>query len=55
MAKQPNDTQCSTHEPSGVLLPDANSGADGNAETRSKDLQLPFRVISAPPFSIALV
>ena len=53
MAKQPNDTQRSTHESSGVLLPDANSGTDGNAETRSQDLQPPSRVISAP-FSIAL-
>ena len=38
----------------GVLLPNANSGADGNAEARSQERELPYRVISAP-FSLELV
>jgi len=38
----------------GVLLPNANSCADGNAETRSQEREVPSRVISAP-FSLALV
>jgi formylglycine-generating enzyme required for sulfatase activity len=37
-----------------ILLPNASSGTDGNAETRSQDRQLPSRVISAP-FSLELV
>jgi formylglycine-generating enzyme required for sulfatase activity len=37
-----------------ILLPNANSGTDGDAETRSQDRQLPSRVISAP-FSLELV
>ena len=32
----------------GILLPYANSGTDGNAETQSQDRQLTSRVISAP-------